>query len=111
MREAYIDPKDAKAKWREKKPVSKPPLADAAGSASPRCVKYGCQQAELLYLIKGESRQTQNGFLIAKIDGWYCPHCAGGYGGNPAHKGFQCLVYAGYPEDGQMPEAPTQNKD
>jgi len=28
----------------------------------------------------GDSIQTKNGLLIAKVRGWYCPVCAGSYG-------------------------------
>lgn len=47
----------------------------------PTCVRWGCGDAKLIWLQKGEMRQTQNGFLIAHIAGWYCPACAGSYGG------------------------------
>lgn len=46
-----------------------------------RCVRFSCDSTALVWLEKGEARQTGNGFLIAKIAGWYCPKCAGGYGG------------------------------
>lgn len=46
-----------------------------------RCVRFSCDYTALVWLEKGESRQTGNGFLIAKIAGWYCPKCAGAYGG------------------------------
>jgi len=35
----------------------------------------------LKWLDKGSELQTANGFLIAKIPGFYCPQCAGSYGG------------------------------
>jgi len=46
-----------------------------------RCVQAWCDHAELIYLKDGDARQTKNGLLIAKINGWYCPVCAGSYGG------------------------------
>lgn len=45
-----------------------------------KCVRFNCDYAPLIYLKKEESKQTQNGFLIAKVDGWYCPVCACSYG-------------------------------
>lgn len=47
-----------------------------------KCVQWGCKLAPLVWLNKGESIQTKNGFLIAKIGAWYCPVCAGSYGGS-----------------------------
>lgn len=44
------------------------------------CFKFGCNNARLVFLEVGESRQTNNGFLIARIAGYYCPVCAGSYG-------------------------------
>jgi hypothetical protein len=45
-----------------------------------RCVILGCRNAKLIFLKEGDAQQTANGFLIAKITGWYCPKCAGSYG-------------------------------
>lgn len=48
------------------------------------CIVWGCGFVELVWLDKGQSRQTSNGFLVAKIGAWYCPKCAASYGGtNP----------------------------
>ncbi len=47
---------------------------------SPKCGAWGCHDADLIWLITGESRQTKNGFLVVKITGWYCPMCAASYG-------------------------------
>jgi hypothetical protein len=47
---------------------------------SPKCGAWGCHDADLIWLITGESRQTKNGFLVVKITGWYCPVCAASYG-------------------------------
>lgn len=58
------------------------PLTDKpVESATLRCVCFGCDYAPLIYLRVGETKQTRNGYLVSKIDGWYCPMCAGGYGG------------------------------
>ena len=46
----------------------------------PTCSIFGCDYAPLMYMKKGEARQTDNGFLISRIKGWYCPICAGSYG-------------------------------
>lgn len=43
------------------------------------CVIFRCDKATLVFLKRGETMQTGNGFLIAKLDGWYCPKCAGSY--------------------------------
>jgi len=51
-----------------------------------RCVIFGCNSAKLIWLKRGQSLQTQNGFLIASISGWYCPVCAGSYGGTKAKR-------------------------
>lgn len=51
-----------------------------------KCVKYECEFSKLIRLDKGESMQTNNGFLIAKIGAWYCPRCSGSYGGGAATK-------------------------
>jgi hypothetical protein len=54
-------------------------LAEARGSAA-RCGAWGCHDADLVWMKAGDDCQTKNGFLIAKLDGWYCPVCAGSYG-------------------------------
>ncbi len=54
----------------------KPP-APGGGSA---CVKWGCKSERLVWLKKDDDLSTYNGFLIAKLDGWYCPKCGGSYG-------------------------------
>lgn len=46
----------------------------------PKCRVFGCADAPLVWMKVGESRQTRNGFLIAKVKGWYCPICATSYG-------------------------------
>lgn len=46
----------------------------------PKCVVFKCGCAPLIQLKAGESRQTRSGFLTARVDGWYCPICAGSYG-------------------------------
>lgn len=46
-----------------------------------RCNVWGCSNAELKWMEVGDAMQTANGFLIAKVGGWYCPVCAGSYGG------------------------------
>lgn len=51
-------------------------------TASRRCHRWGCEEAALVWMRKGDARQTFNGFLSAKIAGWYCPVCGGGYGGS-----------------------------
>ncbi len=51
-----------------------------------KCTKFGCAGQELVHLKKGQTLQTSNGFLIAKISGWYCPHCMGSYAGKPLHQ-------------------------
>lgn len=53
-------------------------------SASPRCVKWGCNQVKLEWLEKGRSLQTRNGFFTSFFDQWICPICGGGYGRSPA---------------------------
>ena len=51
----------------------------------PKCNKFGCGgHASTKWLNIGESMQTANGFIIAKVSGWFCPICGGGYGsGDP----------------------------
>lgn len=46
-----------------------------------RCPRWGCSNIPLVWMEVGDSRQTFGGFIIAKIAGWYCPVCGGGYGG------------------------------
>lgn len=53
------------------------PASDGSGQ---RCVRFQCDEADLVWLEVGQSRQTYNGFLVAKVPGWYCPKCAGAYG-------------------------------
>lgn len=54
--------------------------APVTGSAAGRCVKWGCEDAALIWLEVGQSLQTFNGYLVPKVSGWYCPVCAGSYG-------------------------------
>ena len=58
-----------------------------------KCVKFGCDYAELVWLDRDESLQTNNGFLIAKVAGNYCPNCAASYGNSqmPQKKRFSLL--------------------
>lgn len=46
------------------------------------CSKCYPKPPTLVWMEVNQSRQTSNGFLIAKVPGWYCPRCAGCYGGN-----------------------------
>ncbi len=46
----------------------------------PVCTNWRCDKAPLVRMRAGDEMQTANGFLIAKIDGMFCPVCAGGYG-------------------------------
>jgi hypothetical protein len=50
----------------------------------PRCTKWGCDHRELTWMEAGGHAQTENGFLIPKVDGWYCCSCSGSYGNTPA---------------------------
>lgn len=50
------------------------------GAEARRCAKWGCHDAVLKWIRKGQPHQTENGFLTIAIDGWYCPVCGGGYG-------------------------------
>jgi hypothetical protein len=50
------------------------------GIKTKECLKHGCNKARLIFLNKGKSLQTQNGFLTAGISGYYCPVCSGSYG-------------------------------
>lgn len=47
-----------------------------------KCELRKCHACNLMlvYMKCGESKQTDNGFLIARVKGWYCPKCAGSYG-------------------------------
>lgn len=45
-----------------------------------QCVKSECNNEDLIYLRLGWALQTNNGFLIAKMKGWYCFNCAASYG-------------------------------
>jgi len=49
-------------------------------AAERTCTRFGCNRPPLIHLKKGDSRQTNNGFLIAKVPGYYCPTCAASYG-------------------------------
>lgn len=48
-----------------------------------RCTRWECNGTPLVWMDIDESRQTENGFLIAKVAGWFCPKCAAGFGGMP----------------------------
>lgn len=54
---------------------------DGRGAEREVCVKFGCNKAPLVYLKRGATKQTENGFLIVKVPGWYCSKCSGSYGG------------------------------
>lgn len=58
-----------------------------------KCVNFGCDNAELVWLYRDESLQTSRGLLIAKISGNYCPKCASSYGNSqmPLKKRFSLL--------------------
>lgn len=47
------------------------------------CTNWKCYKQNLWWMEVGDCRQTNNGFLVVKIKGWYCPKCGGSYGGNP----------------------------
>lgn len=49
-------------------------------AAAPRCGGWKCKLAKLVRLEVGDSMQTGNGFLTARVPGWYCPVCAASYG-------------------------------
>ena len=52
--------------------------------------KWDRPAPQLIYLRRGEARQTERGgFLIAKVPGWYCPICAGSYGGGEAEANYE----------------------
>jgi len=34
---------------------------------------WKCDSARLMFLQVGQAMQTTNGFLVAKVCGWYCP--------------------------------------
>lgn len=57
------------------------PKAKTDGRSTRKCVKWSCENAGLVFLKRGESHQTGNGFFTIHIDGWYCPKCGGSYGG------------------------------
>jgi hypothetical protein len=57
-------------------------MADKSKSSVLRCVKFGCENAVLIFSKTGAAWQSSNGFIIVKIDGWYCPNCGAGYGGS-----------------------------
>ena len=57
-------------------------LSPAPGSAA-TCTNWKCYKQTLWWMEVGDCRQTNNGFLVVKIKGWYCPKCGGSYGGNP----------------------------
>lgn len=44
-----------------------------------KCTGFTCFDVPLIWLDRGQHVQTQNAFLIAIVDGWYCPKCAAGY--------------------------------
>lgn len=49
----------------------------------PHCVIWLCGNAELHWINKGDSIQTENGHFTACLDHWICPRCGGGYGTTP----------------------------
>lgn len=49
-------------------------------SESLRCVKWGCENAALIWRITGEWHKSFGGDRTISITGWYCPVCGDGYG-------------------------------
>lgn len=69
--------RDRQAAWiREQKAFAQ----RQENSKDRKCIRFQCDEADLVWLEAGQSRQTYNGFLVAKVPGWYCPKCAGAYG-------------------------------
>lgn len=52
----------------------------------PHCMITRCERAPLVWLRRGQSQQTENGFFTVTLDGWYCPKCGGSYGPTPKPK-------------------------
>lgn len=62
------------------KPTKSLDLAKPIGAF--RCARFACWGTPIKKMKVGERHQTANGFFTITIEGWYCPKCGAGYGGN-----------------------------
>lgn len=82
-------PEGALEKWNARAGGEQPKAvqnSEAEGQFAPcpgsvaRCTQRSCENAALIWRIKGEWHKCHNGDRTIQITGWYCPVCGGGYG-------------------------------